>query len=362
MPIPGDTEPETFHINDLRMFIQKHVTMNQLTGKSLTGLNILPLYALLICKLFILSACASFSDQTVHEQLLAYTPEQNASYSEHAPVFIVENPKKDLNRIGTPSVTKTTDGSENIFIDTCLPTLFVEKRPFHTFRSSYTNYVYRIHFKEIPFSFAPFYLGAGKNVGLIVIVTLNTSGNPILYTVVHTCGCYLAFIPTSFMPDDAFPHSWPEKRQEIYSENLPAILDLHNNAPEQFTAMILLREDTHRVKDIWAGTLSSVESFSMEAKIQSLESLEQLALENDQTISFYRQSGSGRGYVKESTKIWERIFMGWWALDWRVGEDKKLGRDKNDPPTFYTSLKPWARDESDLRDFETFLAYWGWNL
>lgn len=29
---------------------------------------------------------------------------------------------------------------------------------------------------------------------------------------------------------------------------------------------------------------------------------------------------------------------------------------------FYTSLKPWARTASDMRDFPGFLAYYGWKL
>ena len=54
--------------------------------------------------------------------------------------------------------------------------------------------------------------------------------------------------------------------------------------------------------------------------------------------------------------------MSWWVFDWRVGEDKKFGKDKNDGILFYTSLKPWDREKSDMRDFVTFLKYWKWNL
>ncbi len=54
--------------------------------------------------------------------------------------------------------------------------------------------------------------------------------------------------------------------------------------------------------------------------------------------------------------------MSWWAFDWRVGEDKKLGMDKSDGILFYTSLKPWAREQSDIRDFPSFLKFWGGGL
>jgi len=127
--------------------------------------------------------------------------------------------------------------------------------------------------------------------------------------------------------------------------------------------MILLRDGTHRIKDIWLADLQSVKVYNpVHAEILPLEYLEKLPLVEEKTTSFYEESGSSKGYVKGSTKIWERLFMGWWAFDWRVGEDKRLGKDINNPPVFYTSLKPWARAESDMRNFEVFLAYWGWNL
>jgi hypothetical protein len=101
---------------------------------------------------------------------------------------------------------------------------------------------------------------------------------------------------------------------------------------------------------------------AVKAELLPLEALEQLDLGNGATTSFYETAGDRRGYVKESYKPRERLFMSWWALDWRVGEDKKLGRDKDDGIEFYTSLKPWARSASDMRDFAAFLKYWGWRL
>ena len=54
--------------------------------------------------------------------------------------------------------------------------------------------------------------------------------------------------------------------------------------------------------------------------------------------------------------------MSWWAFDWRIGEDKKFGKDENDGILFYTSLKPWSRKKSDMRNFISFLKYWGWKF
>ena len=91
------------------------------------------------------------------------------------------------------------------------------------------------------------------------------------------------------------------------------------------------------------------------------EQLHQLLL-GDGVTSFYHQSGPQKGYVKNSIKIWERLWMSWWVLDLRVGSDKLLGDPAETGTVFYTSLKPWRRDESNLWHFERFLNYWGWRL
>jgi hypothetical protein len=54
--------------------------------------------------------------------------------------------------------------------------------------------------------------------------------------------------------------------------------------------------------------------------------------------------------------------MSWWTLDWRIGEDKAYEPDDPGSITFYTSVKFWARNKSDMRNFPQFLRYWGWNL
>ena len=95
---------------------------------------------------------------------------------------------------------------------------------------------------------------------------------------------------------------------------------------------------------------------------QALEALKALPLANGRTTSFYETAGSRQGYVKGSYKVRERWLMSWWAFDWRVGEDKVFSPDRSDGINFYTSLKPWARDASDMRDFASFLQYWGWKL
>lgn len=314
--------------------------------------------------LVFLTSCATLHQNYKKNDLLVYTVDYDETIiRRYRPIFLIENPKEKHNLIGTPSAGNRDESKGEIFIDHEIPSIYVEIRKFNTSKDSYTNLIYRIHFEKIPFSLFPFYLGSGKNVGLIVVVTLNSEGVPILYTTVHTCGCYLAFIPTSYMSQDTFPDDWNRERQTIYGEILPGILDFKDGLLDQAITLIALRNNSHRVKDI----LISNEDFLMGYKtaiadIKPLNSLQNLPLGDVGSTSFYQDAGYSKGYVKDSSKPWEVLLMSWWVFDWRVGQDKKLGKDHEDGPIFYTSLKPWTRNESDMRVFTTFLKYWGWKL
>lgn len=54
--------------------------------------------------------------------------------------------------------------------------------------------------------------------------------------------------------------------------------------------------------------------------------------------------------------------MSWWTFDLYIGNDKRLGDPAETGTVFYTSLKPWARDKSNMWFFADFLDYWGWQL
>lgn len=322
--------------------------------------DLLPIFALLS----LLCSCTTLPVHPPADNFSAYTVQGGKTLLDrYAPVFIIENNKKRYNLIGTPSAQIDKNGQERIYVDPEKATFYAEMRKVKTFKNVYTNLIYRIHFEKIPGGFIPFHLGKGDNIGLIVIITLNRRNEPILYTSVHTCGCYLAFVPTTYMPDDKFPDDWKNTRQSVYSENLPGILNYDASSSDEKKTMILIRDGTHRVKDIWLSDTCSLKKYNIvKAEIQSLVSLEKLPLKNYGTTSFYETSGPREGYVKGSFKIRERILMSWWAFDWRVGEDKKFGKDKNDGILFYTSLKPWDRETSDMRNFVTFLKYWKWKL
>ncbi|BCS96724.1 hypothetical protein DSLASN_23560 [Desulfoluna limicola] len=314
--------------------------------------------------LIILASCTTLPKHPQEDNRVAFTVRGGETLlSRHAPVFVIENPGASHNLIGTPGATLTPGDKETIYTDPSRATVYAEERPFTTPKGSYTNLIYRVHFENIPGGFMPYYLGKGKNVGLLVVVTLNSGHEPMLYTTVHTCGCYLAFVPTSYLPEDSFPDGWKRGRQAVHSENLPGYLTHNASSPNQGKTMVLLRNDTHRVKDIWRVDTDSLPDYRrIHAEVLPLSSLESLPLERGGTTSFYETSGPRTGYVKGSQKSRERLFMSWWAFDWRIGEDKKLGVTKEDGVQFYTSLKPWARDASDMRDFPAFLRHWGWNL
>lgn len=317
-----------------------------------------------IVLLIFLPACTTVSVHPAGDDFLSYSVAEDGSLlSRYMPVFVIENYKKSYNLIGTASAKATEGKKETIYINPQKATIYSQKRVFKTAKNTYTNLVYRIHFKKIPSGLIPFYLGAGKNTGLIVIVTLNNDNKPILYTTVHTCGCYIAFVPTSYMPEGSFPKGWSHGRQSVTFENLPGILKYDEPSLDQSKTMILIRDGSHRVKDISLLPLDYMQQhMTAIAQIQFLDSLKNLPLKDKRTTSFFENSGSRLGYVKESYKFREWLLMSWWALDSKIGEDKVFGKDKNDGILFYTTLKPWDREKSDMRDFVTFLRYWNWNL
>ncbi len=316
-------------------------------------------FAFMLLLLLSLSACVNVPRATQVESALRYLPEQGEQLlNQQAPVFWITDYVIEHNRIGSVQATSDRD----LFIDPNRPVIYAEQRRFSTAKGDYTNLIYRLQFAEVPDGYAPFYLTAGKNVGLLVVITLGSAGQPLLYTTVHTCGCYLAVIPTSYLPNEMYPTGWDKQRQTVFGESLPAYLDLGAAAAEQARVHIRIRPDTHRVSDLWLAATALSPQPSLRIPLQALASLKQVPLDNGETTSFYVDSGPRAGYVKGSHKTRERILMSWWTLDWNIGQDKYLGTDRHDGPVFYTSLKPWARQASDMRDFAKFLHYWGWDL
>lgn len=283
---------------------------------------------------------------------------QNSSLLEkYAPAFILEDTAKSYNRIGTAAVRANSDGAPDVYIDPLQPTIYAMTQKFEDQGRVYTNLIYRVHFEKIPFK----HLTAGRNVGLIIILTINQNEQPLLLTTVHTCGCYLAVIPTADLAEEAYPKNWDVNGQKIYGERLPGLIEIPLSMHDPYRFVFWIRAGTHRVMNVTrlpAQEIIAHPNF-VAAALQPMAALRTLPF-MDSKISFFETEGARKGYVRNSYKPLERLFMSWWAMDWRVGEDKDLGPSEETGTTFYTSLKFWARDTSDLWNFPEFLRYWGW--
>lgn len=308
----------------------------------------------------VVSACATVPKDGTARPAAYAAIDDGSIAARHAPVFVVQRPEIPDNRIGTPQARRSKRGKTKISVNPNVPAIYTQTIPFATAQSRYTNLVYRIHFPGVPYRLRLSHISAGRNTGLLTIVTLNEREQPVLITTVHTCGCYLAFLPTSHLPESAYPESWNTERQKVWGEHLPGLLTLGENAGH---IVLTLKNGTHRLAGATVRDISEVETAHglTRAPLLPMASLESLPLA-DGTTSLYEESGRRRGLVKGTVKPLETIFVGWWAWDWYVGTDKRYGPASDMRTPFYTSLKPWRRDDSDMWEFPRFLAYWGWGL
>lgn len=310
------------------------------------------LVILLFC-LFITSGCAPVVQQT---GLFTASSLPEDTPPEHFPTFLVENPQKDFNRIGTP-VMRGKDAPK-AEVDPDRSSIYFTRTNFSTGRGNYTNLVFRIHFQKVPFGWDQLNLTAGNNPGLLIIYTLSDTGELLLITTLHTCGCYLAFIPTSNLTDNAMPKDWPSHGQWVFGNRLPSRI---TTPPKGTSLQFTIADGTHRIKAVTMASNSPAQQNLRTMQLSPMTSLYFLPWQG-QTASFFETGGARRGYVKNSSRPLEMLLISWWAFDLKVGEDKAyLGGDATDIP-LYTSLKFWARESSDLKDFAGFLRYWGWGL
>jgi hypothetical protein len=61
-------------------------------------------------------------------------------------------------------------------------------------------------------------------------------------------------------------------------------------------------------------------------------------------------------------KLWESLFLSLISMDMFVGADKVYADPRETGNPFYTSLKFWNRNSSDMWNFPGFLQFWGWRL
>lgn len=318
----------------------------------------------LLAMVALLSGCAGRStgavpqQQTVVAQLDGSTP-LRSTLSSRAPVFVLRGTQAAHNRIGRVEASGT-QGNETLAINPDVPVVYAETRPFVAENGRYTNLIYRIHFPDLPYSLIPFHLGAGRHVGLLVILTLDAEQRVLLATMAQTCGCYAVSIPTQSMPTARYPDDWPRASFAVYGERLPATL------PE-FRAddalHVVIREDVHRVMNLEVAARSSLPAETVRrAEMRELAGLKTLPLDDGGRTSWYYSDWPLTGHVKGAIKPWETLLLSLVSLDFFVGMDKEYSGKKESGNRFYTSLKPWNRTDSDMNDFAGYLRFNGWKL
>ncbi len=325
--------------------------------------------ALLWMMLTGLVGCASGPQTTSLYDLTAAPGDELAQ--RHAPLFVMPSAERPFNRIGTPRIT-VKEGKhprQVVDVDPQQATMYVQQQPFETERGRYLNLIYRVHFSRVPLHFGTGTISAGRNGGLLVVVTLDEDRHPVLVTTVHTCGCYLAFLPTSLLPRSAYPDRWDTTRQRVWGETLPGQLVVSEQASVR--PVLWLRPNSHRVTDarMVAGGAALLEQLQTRQPPPDRVPLRLAPMAQLRTLpagkgsaSFFYQNGWRKGYVKGAFKPLEAVFASWWALDLLVGNDKQYGPVEQTGTRFYTSLKPWRRSASNMWPFDQFLTYWGWHL
>jgi hypothetical protein len=309
----------------------------------------------------LLSGCAGRPGDVGQEQqvLTVKTPPDATLERTLAPSFLLQGTEARHNRVGMAEADKQ-HGRETVRLNTDRPIIYSASRPFTTDRGTYTNLIYRIHFPAIPYSFVPFHLGAGDQVGLLVILTLDTRQRPLLVTTANTCGCYAVSIPTALLPPAFYPDHWPTAPLSVYGERLPALLPA---VAAHDTLQVTVRAEVHRVMAIDVIPRNGVPAGrTLEAELAELDTLKRLPLGDGTFTSFYYERGLLTGHVKGAIKPWESLLLGLVSLDFFVGMDKEYQGLRNAANPFYTSLKPWNRSASDMNDFAAYLRFNGWKL
>jgi hypothetical protein len=312
------------------------------------------------CLAVLVTGCSTFHGPPDSPQK-AFVPDAGDDLlSRYAPAFVVGQYEPECNRVGTPSARINEADEEEVYVDPDRPAIYAERQMFYTDRGTYTNLVYRVHFQRVPFPHVTW----GKNPGILAIVTLDGRERPVLITTVSTCGCYNAVIPTGHLPRECLPEDWSTEGQKVHGEKLPGMLDYSLEGDAALRPVIELRDETHRVRAVSIRDVGD-ESWpyrTIPTPLRPMAELEALPVPGAGTTSFFHESGLKRGLVRNNRKILEMLVFSWWAFDLDVGRDRKFCEGCETGQYFYTTLKFWARDDSDMQNFAGFLDYWGWRL
>lgn len=279
----------------------------------------------------------------------------------YAPIFVIEHDEIPYNKIGTPSARIVHGEKSEVFVDAKRPAIYTQVETFDTDREHYTNLIYRIHFERNPFTLVPLNVGAGKNVGAIVVVTLNGAEEPVWVTSVQSCGCYHAIIPTDYLPEDAWPDGWEKTGFQVYGEQLPGELQV-KGGPADGRIVVTIRGNSHRCKGVSVESEEAIrDRFPVvPTPLVSIETLKSLPLPEGGETSFYHTDGRKKGLVKGAHKPFETVLFGLWAWDHNVGQDREYGPKEEVGRRFYTTLYFKNKKPSDMWHFAEFLEHNGW--
>ena len=278
-----------------------------------------------------------------------------------SPIFLIEGNEEAHNKIGTPAARYSRQNHEKIYIDSDVSTLYSGTYTFTTDKGSYTNLVYRIHFAKSPFTWVPFNAGTGKNIGVIVVITLDEDQKPVFVNTVQSCGCYHAIVPTNHLPETAYADDWSPNGRMVYGEYVPARLDFSDPNDEAYKVVVSIRSGTHRTMGIAVMSQEDVQQTYpvVLMKSASLESLRTLPL-GETTTSFYHERGRKRGLVKGAHKPLETMLFGLWTWDSHVGQDREYASKEESGHRFYTTLQASKKKDSDMWHYAHYLRHNGW--
>jgi hypothetical protein len=279
----------------------------------------------------------------------------------YAPAWVIEAAERSYNRIGTPTLRRAWTGGLRLRVDPGSPAVFAEVREDRLAGRAVQQLIYRVHFEKVPLRFAPSFFEAHRNPGLIAIVTVDAqSGTPLLLTAVHTCGCYIAVIPTTNLDASWLPEDWPDEKQRIYGKRLPPMLP-----PPGANARVHLDVESagHRVSDVHVRA-DSDESWR-EMPMLPMDRLRSMPVEgrDGESGSIFYQRGPLRGHVRGAWNAFEGLTLfGLVSLDPTVGMDKDFGDPEQTGTPFYTFLRFWMHDRSRLDRMDRLLRELGFRM
>ncbi len=122
----------------------------------------------------------------------------------YSPVFEIDK-KGEFDQIGTMQL----DSKGGVIIDTSTPSVYQRIAFTRIDNKTYVQLIYNIWFSERPAS-NPLDLLAGNIDGVMLRITLDHDGTPLLIDSIHACGCYHLFFPTSHL----LPRPSPNPRTE----------------------------------------------------------------------------------------------------------------------------------------------------